>query len=189
MLFCENCGSKITGNVCQKCGWNATKNVQHSQQYQQPHQQNPQSRRRSIAPIVGFVLIIIIAIIYALMYILIPPPPDIDPTPMGSFDFTETSPGNYTGGIIWLSGEVQLSQAIITINDVSAASVASQGPPLQSGVPITTSGGLSLTFTDMNSNNRIDPEDVWTISNAAEGDQIKWLHAATGSTIAMYTIP
>lgn len=188
MPFCENCGSPITGNVCQRCGWNATQNVQHSLQCQQPHQQDPQSRRRSIAPIVSGVLIIVSIIILGLFFVWTPPPFE-HPSPRGSLDFTETSPGNYTGGIIWLSDEVKLSQAIITINDVSDASVASQGPPLLSGVPITTSGGLSLTFTDTNNNNRMDPEDVWTISNGAEGDRIMWLHDATGRDIARYIIP
>jgi hypothetical protein len=108
-------------------------------------------------------------------------------TPTAALSFTETSVGNYTGGIIALSGEVELSEASITIIDVSDGSAASQGPPLQSGIPMTTSGGLTLTYTDTNGDNQMDPGDVWVVSNGANGDQIKWIHE-DGKMIAQYTL-
>jgi hypothetical protein len=112
---------------------------------------------------------------------------DTTTTPTGALSFTETSVGNYTGGIIALSDELKLSEASITIIDVSDGSAASQGPPLQSGIPFTTSGGLSLTFTDTNANRKMDAGDVWVISNAASGDQIKLVHE-DGEMIATYTL-
>jgi hypothetical protein len=108
-------------------------------------------------------------------------------TPTAALDFTETSAGNYTGGIVSMSDKVLLSEASITIVDVSDGSAASQGPPLLSGIPITTSGGLSLTFTDTNDNYQMDAQDVWIIKNGESGDQIKWVHES-GKMIAMYTL-
>ncbi len=108
-------------------------------------------------------------------------------TPTAALDFTETSPGNFTGGILALSDEVKLTDASITIIDVSDGSSASQGPPLQSGIPITTLGGLSLKFTDTNGNNKMDAGDVWIINNGEYGDQIKWVHE-NGKMIAQYTL-
>jgi hypothetical protein len=310
MPFCENCGSPITGNICQRCGWNAASMPgQHVQQqpYQQPQYPGPQ--RRSRAPIVIGVIIVVVIIILSLMFFFVMNPEDEgvvkemtirefmedyedsdgdgeidnlkslnagdkvrisdkvadihydydaemtliqcesaedlelkfaivldgdqsdryeigDPisvtwhikryeingltielpkefysylikagtmdgtttSPTGAFDFVENSPGNFTGGIISLSDKVKLTESSITIIDVSDGSAASQGPPLQSGIPIITSGGLTLEFTDTNGNNQMDAGDVWTISNGASGDQIKWIYE-TGNVIAMYTIP
>jgi hypothetical protein len=108
-------------------------------------------------------------------------------TPTAALDFTETSPGNFTGGIVSLSDKVLLSEASFTIVDVSDGSAASQGPPLLSGIPITTSGGLSLTFTDTNDNYQMDAGDVWVIKNGEHGDLIKWVHE-NGKMIAQYTL-
>jgi hypothetical protein len=108
-------------------------------------------------------------------------------SPTGALSFTETSQGNFTGGIISLSDEVKLSEASITIIDISDGSSASQGPPLQSGVPFSTSGGMTLTFTDTNGNRKMDAGDVWTISGAENGDQVKWIYE-TGFVIASYTL-
>jgi hypothetical protein len=107
-------------------------------------------------------------------------------TPVAALSFTEQSPGNYTGSIISLNEEVMLSEVSITIIDVSDGSSASQDP-VQSGIPITTSGGLNLTFTDTNGNSRMDAGDVWVIKNGADGDQIKMVYE-TGSVIATYTL-
>lgn len=307
MPFCENCGNPITGNVCQKCGWNAAQIPSQPQQDQQPQSQYPDHKRRSRAPIVIGVIIVVAIIILALMFFLVLNPEDEevkemtmeeflddyedtdndgnidnlkslndgdkvrisdevadleydedadmtvilcesakdmepslpivldgdqtdqyeigDPvsviwhikrytiegksieipkeyykymmvggmltstttTPTAALDFTETSPGNYTGGIVSLSDKVLLSEASITIVDVSDDSAASQGPPLLSGIPITTWGGLSLTFTDTNDNNQMDAGDVWIIKNGESGDQIKWVHES-GKIIAHYTL-
>lgn len=310
MPFCENCGSPITGNICQNCGWNTaqmpSQPAQQAQQYQQP--QYPGSQRRSRAPIVISAIIVIVIIILALMFFLVLNPEeeeikemtqrefmedyedsdgdgDIDnlkslnpgdrvrisdkvadihydydadmtliqcesaedlelkfaivldgdqsdrydigdpisviwhikkyeinglsielpkefysylikagmvdgttTSPTGALDFYDVGDGNYTGGIISLSEEVKLYESSFTIIDISDGSSASQGPPVISGIPITTSGGLSLKYTDVNSNEKMDAGDVWTISNGEEGDQIKWLYE-TGNVIAMYTIP
>jgi hypothetical protein len=309
MPFCENCGSPITGNVCQRCGWNAaqvpSQVTQQPQQYQQPQNLGP--KRRSKAPIVIGAIIVIAIIILALMFFLVLNPEDeeikemtmeefmddyedtdddgdIDnlksfndgdkvritdevgdihydddtdmtlilcestedmelslpivldgdqrdrydigdpisviwyikrydinglsieipkeyysyiqkiedleetPTsPTGALSFTETSVGNFTGGIISLSDEVKLSEASISIIDVSDGSAASQGPPLQSGVPFSTSGGMTLTFSDTNGNRKMDAGDVWTISGAENGDQVRWIYE-TGFVIATYTL-
>jgi hypothetical protein len=108
-------------------------------------------------------------------------------SPNGAMSFTENTVGNYTGGLISLSDEVKISEASIIIIDVSVGSSASQGPPLQSGVPITTSGGMSLTYTDSNGNLKLDAGDVWTVTNGATGDVIKLIHE-TGKSIAEYTL-
>jgi hypothetical protein len=109
-------------------------------------------------------------------------------SPTGAFDFSETSTGNYTGGLVSLSSEVKLEDCSWTIIDVSTGASASQGPPIISGTPVQAGRGLKLTFTDANSNEKVDAGDVITLENAAEGDQIRLIHD-TGKSIAAYTIP
>jgi hypothetical protein len=106
--------------------------------------------------------------------------------PTGALSFTENTLGNYTGGIISLSDQVLISEASITIIDISDGSSSSH-EPMKSGVPLTTSGGMSLTYTDSNSNMKLDAGDVWTITNGAAGDVIKLIHE-TGKMIAEYTL-
>jgi hypothetical protein len=109
-------------------------------------------------------------------------------SPTGAFDFTETTTGNYTGGIVSLSDEVRLSDCSWTIIDTSTGASASQGPPIRSGIPLQAGSGLRLTFTDTNSNDKVDAGDVVTLENAEKGDQIKFIHD-TGRSIATYTVP
>jgi hypothetical protein len=148
--------------------------------------------------IVGAIVITIIVIIAALLFVVLTSEDDekngsdgngsSTTAPTGAFDFTETTTGNYTGGIISLSDAVRLSECSWTIIDVSTGASASQGPPIRSGTPVQAGRGLKLTYSDTNPNNKIDAGDVITLENAAKGDQIKLIHD-TGKSIAAYTIP
>jgi hypothetical protein len=148
--------------------------------------------------IVGAIVITIIVILAALLFIVFTSEDNgnkggdgnggtVRTAPTGAFDFTETTTGSYTGGIISLSDDVKLSDCSWTIVDIDGAS-ASQGPPIISGTPVQAGRGLKLTFTDTNSNNKIDAGDVVTLENAEKGDQIKLIHD-TGKSIASYTVP
>lgn len=203
MPFCPNCGSPIAGNFCERCGWNAAQMAQqqYPPQYQQPIQQQytPPQGRSDLPLIVGAIVIAIVVILAGVLFVVLTSKDDgktgsdgnggtVTTVPTGAFDFTETSNGNYTGGIVSLSGEVRLSDCSITIIDTSTGASASQGPPIRSGYPVQAGSGLKLTFTDTNSNKKVDAGDVWTLTNAQKNDQIKLIHD-TGKAIAAYTIP
>jgi hypothetical protein len=148
--------------------------------------------------IVGAIVITIVVIIAVLLFVVLTSDDDGNigngrmesstTAPTGAFDFTETTTGNYTGGIISLSDDVRLSECSWAVIDVSTGASASQGPPIMSGRPVQAGSGLKLTFTDTNSNSKVDAGDVVTLENAAKGDQIKLIHD-TGKSIAAYTIP
>lgn len=108
--------------------------------------------------------------------------------PVGELDFTETTSGNFTGGVVSQNYEFRLYDCSITIIDASDGSTASIGPPVPSGYPISTSGGLRLKYTDTNRDGKVNIGDWWNISNGANNDQIKLLHYV-GDIIMMYTIP
>ena len=187
------------GNVCQRCGWNATQMAQqqYPQQFQQPMPQQyvPPQGRSDLPLIIGAIVITIIVIIAALLFVVLTSEDDgkkgsdgnggSTTAPTGAFEFSETTAGNYTGGIISLSDEVKLSDCSWTIIDIDGSS-ASQGPPILSGTAIQAGSGLKLTFIDANS--KVDAGDVVTLENAEKGDQIKLIHD-TGKSIAAYTIP
>jgi PKD repeat protein len=109
-----------------------------------------------------------------------------EPAPTGALSFTENTVGNYTGGLIALSDELYISDASITIIDVSTSDSASQDP-VQSGVTLQAGSGLNLTYTDSNGNGKMDAGDVWVIKNGASGDVIKLIHK-TGKSVAEYTL-
>ena len=76
---------------------------------------------------------------------------------------------------------------ITNIIDASNGSYGAQGPPIKTGTPITTEGGLMLIYTDSNNNNILDTEDIWIIINGGQGDEIQLIHE-NGKTIETYTI-
>jgi hypothetical protein len=106
-------------------------------------------------------------------------------SPEGEMNFSETSPGNFTGGLVFISYDVKIRDCKINITDASDGFCETVGPPM-SGYQYTTSGGLGLKYTDINRNSRIDIGDKWNISCAAHGDQIK-LTYETLDVIAIYT--
>lgn len=142
-----------------------------------------------VSPVIAVILMVAITVVLAaVLYVMVSGMMTGTTTaPTGALDFHETTTGNYTGGIVSLSDQVKLSDASITIIDATDGSSASQGPPLVSGTPITTSGGMSLKFTDTNNNNRIDAGDVWTVTGGADDDSIRLIHE-TGKSIATYTL-
>ncbi len=167
-------------------------------QYQQPlgQQYAPPQGKSDLPLIVGAIVVTIIVIIGAVLFVVFTSGDENKKSdgngssttaPTGALDFTDQGGGNYIGGIVSLSDDLKLSDCSITIIDVSDGSSAAQGPPLRSGIPITTSGGLSLKYSDTNSNSEMDAGDVWIISNGADGDQIKLIYK-TGKQIALYTI-
>jgi PKD repeat protein len=106
-------------------------------------------------------------------------------TPVGAFSFWKSSPGNYTGGIISLSAEVQISDVSLIIIDSSSGFNAVHNP-IQSGIPLQVGAGFRLTYTDTNSNNKLDAGDVWIAQNASDGDIIRLIFIPTGEIIAEY---
>jgi flagellin-like protein len=142
-----------------------------------------------VSPVIAVILMVAITVVLAaVLYVMVSGMMTGSTTaPTGAFDFTETTTGNYTGGIVSLSDDVKHSDCSWTIVDINGASGA-QGPPITE-TPVTTgAGGLILTFSDTNPNSKVDAGDVITLTNAEKGDQIKLIHD-TGKSIAVYTVP
>jgi flagellin-like protein len=143
-----------------------------------------------VSPVIAVILMVAITVVLAaVLYVMVSGMMTGSTTaPTGAFDFTETSTGNYTGGVISLSDDVKLSDCSWTIIDTSTGASASQGPPILSGTAVQAGTGLKLTFTDTNANSKVDAGDVINLVNADKNDQIKLIHD-TGKSIAAYTIP
>jgi PKD repeat protein len=108
--------------------------------------------------------------------------------PTGAMDFTETSPGNYTGGIVSLSRSVFIIRVNMTITDDSLGQSESQDP-IDSGITLQVPGGVSCTYTDTNANDKIDAGDVITISGGAQDDMFRLIYNPTGESIATFVLP
>jgi flagellin-like protein len=142
-----------------------------------------------VSPVIAVILMVAITVVLAaVLYVMVSGMMTGTTTaPTGAFNFTEPTPGNYTGSVISLSDTVKIADASVTIVDVSDGSSKSQDP-LQDGVAFSTSGGLTCKYEDSNSNARIDAGDVWSITGGAKDDQIKLIHE-TGKGIAEYNLP
>jgi flagellin-like protein len=141
-----------------------------------------------VSPVIAVILMVAITVVLAaVLYVMVSGMMSGTTTaPTGALSFTENTVGNYTGGVITLSDSVKITDASVTIIDVSTSASASQDP-LASATPLQAGSGMTLTYTDSNGNLKIDAGDVWTISNGASGDVIKLVHT-TGKSIAEYTL-
>jgi flagellin-like protein len=141
-----------------------------------------------VSPVIAVILMVAITVVLAaVLYVMVSGMMTGTTTaPTGALSFTENTVGNYTGGVISISDTVKISDASVTIIDVSTSASASQDP-LASGTALQAGSGLTMTYTDSNGNLKIDAGDVWTISQGAAGDVIKLIHT-TGKSIAEYTL-
>jgi hypothetical protein len=111
--------------------------------------------------------------------------------PSASLDFTETSPGNYTGGIVSSSSEIYLNEIEIEIYDSSSGYSGTDDGDLTDDRHEEVDvwyGNLDLEFTDTNDNNKLDAGDVFTLTNAESGDEITIYDTYSYDEIASYTI-
>ena len=141
-----------------------------------------------VSPVIAVILMVAITVVLAaVLYVMVSGMMSGTTTaPTGALSFTEHEVGNYTGGIISLSDTVKVTDASITIIDVSDSSSNYQDP-VNSGVPCITTGGLEVKYTDTNGNLRIDAGDVWTVKQGESGDIIKLIHK-NGKAIAEYKL-
>jgi hypothetical protein len=112
--------------------------------------------------------------------------------PTAAFDFTETSPGNYTGGLISASADIFLSDIEIVLYDASWGFSGSDDGDLTDDSPeeIDVSySNLHLEFTDANNNDKLDAGDVFNIYDADSGDRVTIRDYDTWDTIGSYTVP
>jgi flagellin-like protein len=141
-----------------------------------------------VSPVIAVILMVAITVVLAaVLYVMVSGMMTGTTTaPTGALSFSENTPGNYTGGLITLSDKVKITDASVTIIDVSTSLSASQDP-LQDGVALQAGSGLRLTYSDTNGNQELDAGDVWTIQNGGSNDVIKLIHE-TGKTIAEYEL-
>ena len=144
--------------------------------------------KEGVSPVIAVILMVAITVVLAaVLYVMVSGMMSGTTTaPTGALSFTEHDVGNYTGGVISLSDTVKVVDASITIIDVSDSSSASQDP-LNSGVALTTTGGLSVKYTDTNGDDKIGAGDVWIVTGGQNGDIIKLIYK-TGQGTAEYTL-
>jgi hypothetical protein len=90
--------------------------------------------------------------------------------------FTETTPGNYTGGITSTSDIARLDDIKIEIYDLSETSSGYSDWDLTDDDPETVEtywGDFKLEFRDVNNDDMLDPGDTFTLSFAESGDEVE----------------
>jgi flagellin-like protein len=144
-----------------------------------------------VSPVIAVILMVAITVVLAaVLYVMVSGMMTGTTTaPTGAFSFTESAsnPGNYTGTLISISTETKYTDASLTIIDDSTGNSGSQDPIASETSFNTGSGELTLTYSDTNTNNKLDAGDVWKVANGGSGDQIKLIHK-TGKSIAVITL-
>jgi hypothetical protein len=153
-----------------------------------PYYPPPKSGSSNVLIIVVVIVVIIFMIIPLILASLIfltgPGPFNGDPPgPTGVMNFTEFSPGNYTGAVVSLSDQLSLDEVSLLVIDDSLGGFA-QINPLEDDQTAQVPNGIGCTFNDANNNNRIDAADIITIFNGASGDTIRLFHRPTDNLIA-----
>lgn len=111
--------------------------------------------------------------------------------PSVTLQFTETSPGNYTGGVVSQTGVIYLRDLEIEIYDGVDGSYGWDDGELADGNPEvinTWGGGLGMTYNDVNGNGKLDSADVITLRDAEHGDTIELTDSITDSRITLFTL-
>jgi hypothetical protein len=111
--------------------------------------------------------------------------------PSAAMDFTETSPGNYTGGVVSTSSVIYLNEIEIEIEDYSSGYYGTDDGDLTDNDPEEVDvwyGDLFLEFSDVNDNDKLDAGDVFTLTNAEPGDEITIYDTNSYEEIVVYTI-
>lgn len=148
----------------------------------------PKKHNTPMNIIVVIISIIMICTIFTFIYMysytpIYRPTPT---TPTGALNFTETTPGNFSGRLI------TLAVYGINLSDVSVKIIDDRGfdgslERLFNHATLEVDGGLRCTFEDINSNKRLDIEDKFYMWNVGVGTIIKLYYIKTRAVIALYT--
>jgi hypothetical protein len=113
---------------------------------------------------------------------------DEEKTPTGDLILTEShdTPGLHTGSFENLSDPVKLKDVQVIITD-SSKSQSDSINDLSSDKDAMVTDGLTLQFTDVNDNNKLDVGDTFHVTKAGTDDVIKFMFNPNVELIAQYT--
>jgi len=136
---------------------------------------------RGVSPVIAVILMVAITVVLAAVLYVMVTGIFVDPEPPinGALDFTETDPqtGGYIGGLIYISKAVPFEDVSVTITDISSVSSASMSPLVDEGTVSCGADQLSLTYKDVNANQKLDAADMFTLQNGEKGDIIVLTHS------------
>lgn len=195
MVHCTNCGSPMTGNVCQRCGWSA---IQTQTPYQSPiqpqaYQQPPPGGGGMV--IVFAVIIIVVVAALAVVFLIVFSDGDsssnggigeTETTPKGSLFFTEDP--NVAGRYyITFQGSIENTNLEIRITDASTGQSAVMDEPID-GEFAAVGSGMNITYDDANNNQKLDAADQLLIQNGDTSDELTVVYKPTGEIVARATL-
>ncbi len=195
MVYCQKCGAQVTGDVCQNCGQAIIfPQTQYQQQVPQPYYQQPMPPPYYPPPgpppsynMVGVVIVVVLIVLF-LAFIAVSiifasnNLGSVETTPRGALQFSDDPnvSGRYTG---MFQGSVELEKIDISLFDASQGQTDVEEQP-ESGTVLSIAGGCELTYTDTNSNDRMDATDSLILEGGGPGDRITFVYRSTGETVA-----
>ena len=121
---------------------------------------NMWKKEEGVSPVIAVILMVAITVVLAaVLYVMVSGMmTTTSTTPTGAMGFNEGSvDGTYTGSFVSLTKSVKLSDTQVTILDDSNG-LSDSINDLSIDKNATVSGGLTLQYNDINTNNNYNPE-------------------------------
>jgi flagellin-like protein len=138
---------------------------------------------RGVSPVIAVILMVAITVVLSAVlfvmvrdFVITPDPPEYIRL---DFEEDEDTPTKYIGEF---DGSKQLHKIQIKIVDKSHDTVLILKPSEETSKQI--SGGLNISYTDINGNNNLDIADILVIYGGESGDEVTVLSSKSGNMIA-----
>lgn len=137
--------------------------------------------RKGVSPVIAVILLVgITVVLVSLLYIMVSNMiSESEFTPRGVLYFNSDPDiqNKYNGKF---EGSVKLDKIEIVVTDASLGESIILDPDVETQKEIT--GGLNITFENINDNDKLDGPDVIVIEDGGVGDLIKIVYKSTGET-------
>jgi flagellin-like protein len=138
---------------------------------------------RGVSPVIAVILMVAItvvlaAVLYVMVINLIDPQQENITLSM-TWEDTGDAAGTYTGYIIKISGKnPNVEESTVTIK--SGKNVGSQTLDVLKTADNFTVGVIVMNYYDVNQDDKLGPEDIFTISGVSQGDLVRLTHKDAG---------
>ena len=150
----------------------------------------------AVSPVIAVILMVAITVVLAaVLYVMVSGMmEETKTTPTGALNFTQVGSADvngfktYSGGLVSLSRDVDFVDVSMTIvnGTASSASAGVEGC-LTTAAVVAGTPAFSVTYSDTNANGKLDSGDVFSVSGASSGDQMKLVFIPSGGEIGSKT--